>query len=427
MDPGNGTVDWPTPLFVPHVLSGWISRCTPVGSAARPRTRDHHCERLVHVSRFALVGTDAADFTTDVELQRSARCSRHSDTCTATVTFTPRASGPRSTELSAHSCVQRRRRVLSLLDHRHRALATRSRSRSSSTTTPCSTTTSSRGSPPSRPTSTPATRRRAGRAPATRSASTRSAQAGDVAGVSLLPAAALRRFAFLRTRHGRVQSRPARRIPPSCSRIRLFMHVFLPDRGRLPGRHHADLSRVQQPRRCESSLHDRSRRARPDGGARLARRRRRTGSRGDVRACDAHAPVARDPEPQARMNSARAPSQRARCASAASGCVASSHSAASRAGSISVRVALEVGEAQQRHADLARAEELAGTADQQVLARDLEAVGVLVDHLEPRLATSPTAAPRTAGRRCSPRRRGRRGRAAGAAARGRSARRARSP
>ena len=53
-------------------------------------------------------------------------------------------------------------------------------------------------------------------------------------------------------------------------------------------------------------------------------------------------------------------------------------------------VALEVGEAQQRHARLARAEELARTADQEVLARDLEAVGVLEDDLEPQLGDSPT-------------------------------------
>ena len=42
-------------------------------------------------------------------------------------------------------------------------------------------------------------------------------------------------------------------------------------------------------------------------------------------------------------------------------------------------VAFDVGEAQQRHAGLARAEELAGPADQQVLPRDLEAVGRLED------------------------------------------------
>src|SRR5262249_35331802 len=37
-------------------------------------------------------------------------------------------------------------------------------------------------------------------------------------------------------------------------------------------------------------------------------------------------------------------------------------------------IALEVGEAQQRHAGLLGTEELAGTADREVLARDLEAV-----------------------------------------------------
>src|SRR6185312_16819074 len=45
-------------------------------------------------------------------------------------------------------------------------------------------------------------------------------------------------------------------------------------------------------------------------------------------------------------------------------------------------VALEVREAQQRHAGLTRTQEFAGAADQQVLPRDLEAVGRLVEHLQ---------------------------------------------
>ncbi len=42
-------------------------------------------------------------------------------------------------------------------------------------------------------------------------------------------------------------------------------------------------------------------------------------------------------------------------------------------------VLLEIGEAQQRHARLPRAQEFAGAADDEVLPRDLEAVVVLVD------------------------------------------------
>src|SRR5688572_28336224 len=48
-----------------------------------------------------------------------------------------------------------------------------------------------------------------------------------------------------------------------------------------------------------------------------------------------------------------------------------------------IPVPLEIGEAQERRAALPLAEELARTAQLQVLARDLEAVGALVDHLQP--------------------------------------------
>src|SRR6476659_11215402 len=41
-------------------------------------------------------------------------------------------------------------------------------------------------------------------------------------------------------------------------------------------------------------------------------------------------------------------------------------------------VALEIREAQQRHTGLTRSQEFAGAADQQVLSRDLEAVGRLI-------------------------------------------------
>ena len=47
-------------------------------------------------------------------------------------------------------------------------------------------------------------------------------------------------------------------------------------------------------------------------------------------------------------------------------------------------VGFEVGVAQQRHAALAAAEEFAGAAQAQVLAGDLEAVGVLEDDLQAR-------------------------------------------
>src|SRR5436305_15071071 len=48
-------------------------------------------------------------------------------------------------------------------------------------------------------------------------------------------------------------------------------------------------------------------------------------------------------------------------------------------------ITLEVGEAQERRAGLARAEELAGAADLQVAARDLEAVVGLEHRLQARL------------------------------------------
>src|SRR5690606_34405134 len=48
-----------------------------------------------------------------------------------------------------------------------------------------------------------------------------------------------------------------------------------------------------------------------------------------------------------------------------------------------VAVALELGKAQHRHAALALAQELARAAQLEVAARHLEAVGVLVDDLQP--------------------------------------------
>src|SRR5690242_13467261 len=45
-------------------------------------------------------------------------------------------------------------------------------------------------------------------------------------------------------------------------------------------------------------------------------------------------------------------------------------------------VALQIGESQKRHARLPRAEELARSANDEVLPRDLEAVRRFVDHLE---------------------------------------------
>ena len=48
-----------------------------------------------------------------------------------------------------------------------------------------------------------------------------------------------------------------------------------------------------------------------------------------------------------------------------------------------VGIHLQVGVAQQRHATLPGADKLAGAADMQVLAGDLEAVGVLENDLQP--------------------------------------------
>ena len=48
-------------------------------------------------------------------------------------------------------------------------------------------------------------------------------------------------------------------------------------------------------------------------------------------------------------------------------------------------VALEIGEAQQRHTGLTCAEKLARTTNLQILPSDLESVAVLIDDLEPLL------------------------------------------
>ncbi len=53
-------------------------------------------------------------------------------------------------------------------------------------------------------------------------------------------------------------------------------------------------------------------------------------------------------------------------------------------GTHQVFIAREVGEAQQRHAALARAEKLTGAAQQQILAGDLEPIPILVDDPQPR-------------------------------------------
>src|ERR1700719_3523755 len=50
-----------------------------------------------------------------------------------------------------------------------------------------------------------------------------------------------------------------------------------------------------------------------------------------------------------------------------------------------LHVALKIGGPQEPDARLARAEEFARTANQQILPRDLESIAVLVDHLEPGL------------------------------------------
>src|ERR1700730_5635450 len=47
-------------------------------------------------------------------------------------------------------------------------------------------------------------------------------------------------------------------------------------------------------------------------------------------------------------------------------------------------VALEIGKSQKRNSRLPRAEKLSGAPDKKVLARDFEAVAVLIDHFEPR-------------------------------------------
>ena len=71
-----------------------------------------------------------------------------------------------------------------------------------------------------------------------------------------------------------------------------FMHVALADGRNVPRRHAARLPCVQQPLGRESSLHGGPGRSRPDGLARLARRRRRPGSRRDVCASELTAGVA---------------------------------------------------------------------------------------------------------------------------------------
>ena len=104
----------------------------------------------------------------------------------------------------------------------------------------------------------------------------------------------------------------------------------------------------------------------------------------------------------------------------------SSHAAASRCASLEqLAIADEIDQPEGRHAGLARAEEIARAAQQQIALGDLEAVGRLGHRLQPlarfvgqrRLIQQ--AAVTTGGGR------GRRARAAGAAATARSARRAR--
>ena len=83
--------------------------------------------------------------------------------------------------------------------------------------------------------------------------------------------------------------------------------------------------------------------------------------------------------------SARPPSQRSRCACAAAGSCARSSSAASRACSIKAASRSRSAKRSNGTPRLARAQEFARSADHEVLARDLEPVGVLEDHLEAQL------------------------------------------
>ena len=85
------------------------------------------------------------------------------------------------------------------------------------------------------------------------------------------------------------------------------------------------------------------------------------------------------------MNSCRPPSQRSRCASAAAGSFCSSASAASRACSISATSRSRSAKRSSGTPDWRAPRNSPGPRIRRSCARDLEAVGALVDHLEPRL------------------------------------------
>ena len=63
-----------------------------------------------------------------------------------------------------------------------------------------------------------------------------------------------------------------------------YMHMFVPTAGNCPTGTQPIYRRLRQPHRRQSPLYQRTRGTRPDGRQGLARRRRRRGSRGDVRA-----------------------------------------------------------------------------------------------------------------------------------------------
>ena len=195
-------------------------------------------------------------------------------------------------------------------------------SRSSSTTTRARTTTSSARCQPTSRRSTPASSpgwKRTGRTFEAYDAADRQCESR----VPLLHSAGAGRFALLL---GVADGMPADGSEvPDVRRGVDGGDVRRParcDDRRLPGRRHPGLSRVGQPRRFESSLHDRPQPAHADGGARLDRRRLRPRPGDHVRAVERAGGVAAAAvhEPQSESRGAERAARHVRVESQSSRC-----------------------------------------------------------------------------------------------------------
>ena len=110
------------------------------------------------------------------------------------------------------------------------------------------------------------------------------AQGGTSAGVPVLHSAEPRRFALLRAGHRGMRGDGSEQSELRARRRELHARRAARRRCRVRRTRRPGVSRVQQSPRCESSVPDRPGAARPDGGQRLARGRRRPRRRRHVRA-----------------------------------------------------------------------------------------------------------------------------------------------